>query len=81
MKAKTVCTSLKVYVLYVHREYSTPEIAIILGTSVRTVLDHLNKAEATSRLLAMSIRKQRKLNMLNAHSKQQELKYEKEMFR
>ncbi|MFC4966530.1 ArsR family transcriptional regulator [Paenibacillus sp. GCM10023248] len=74
MKNQMANLSLKVFVLYVHREYSTHEIAKILGVSQRTVSGHLKKIELTSRSLKILIQKQKKLNLLNAQSKQQELK-------
>jgi predicted DNA-binding protein YlxM (UPF0122 family) len=71
---KTVSLSLKIFVLYIHREYSSTEISSMLSISVRAVAYHLKKIEGTSRTLKIMIRKQRKLNLMNAQSKQQELK-------
>ncbi|CAH1215236.1 hypothetical protein PAECIP111891_04235 [Paenibacillus allorhizoplanae] len=74
MKNEVASLSLIVFVLYVHREYSTTEISVMLSVNVRTVAYHLKKIEGTCRTLKIMIRKQRKLNQLNARSKQEELK-------
>jgi transcriptional regulator len=74
MSAKKASLMLKVFVLYVHREYSTYEIAIMLGMSAANIGIILKKIEKTSRTLAVVIRKQKKLNFINAQSKMQEQK-------
>lgn len=66
---KRCAMMLKVYVLYVHRQYSCKEIGRILGVSDVTALNYLNEIKKISPILAKAIRKQKNWNIQNSSYK------------